>query len=108
MKKEKAIKGGTAGCLNCGYTESLLPMRTRLYSSMGGWMITKDGELYYMENNCNRKWERLKTMITIEKQAKKEPDSDWRAIFESPLRGAEYQRQGKSKWVLISKNNGYA
>ena len=40
-----AIKGGIAGCLNCGYTEDVLPMKTKLYNGFGGWTITKSGRI---------------------------------------------------------------
>ena len=107
MKKQNPIKGGIGGCLHCGYTESVLPMRTRLYNSFGGYMITKYGELYFMENS-QKEFHDNKTLIYIENRAKLQPDADWRCILDLPLRSAEYQRQGKSKWVLIKKGQGFA
>ena len=107
MNKEKQINGGISSCLNCGYTESILPMRTRLYNSFGGYMVTKDGKLYFIEDS-NKEFDKCRTLIYIENRAKLQPDSDWRVILDLPLRSAEYQRQGKSKWVLIKKGNGFA
>jgi len=107
MKKLKPIQGGISGCLNCGYTGSILPMRTRLYNSFGGYMIIKDGELFFMEN-VKTEYEDCKTLIYIENRAKLQPESDWRVILDLPLRSAEYQRQDKSKWVLIKRGNGFA
>ena len=49
-----------------------------------------------------------KTLLMIEKQARLEPEEDWRAIFDSGLRGAVYQRHGLNKWVLVEKNKGFA
>jgi len=107
MKKENPIQGGISGCLNCGYTESILPMRTRLYNSFGGYMITRDGKLYFMED-AKTEFKDCKTLIYIENRAKLQPESDWRVVIDLPLRSAEYQRQGRAKWVLIKKGNGFA
>ena len=101
------IKGGISGCLNCGYTADVLPMRTRLYSSFGGWHITKNGELYFSEN-VDTEYDDSKTLSYIERRAKLEPDNDWRAHCDLALRSAVYQRQGKSKWVLVQKGQGFA
>ena len=45
------------GCLNCGGTEHVLDMETRLYNGFGGWMITRDNELYFQDSNMDRDWE---------------------------------------------------
>lgn len=96
------------GCLHCGGTEQTLALSTRLYNSFGGWMITKDDELYFEETDRNKDFYKNKTLRQIEKEASKDPDHDWRAVFDLPLRGGEYQRHGKNKWVLISSNQGFA
>ena len=59
----------------------------------------RDGIIDYRDDNCTS---------FIEKQAAKDPDQDWRAEIDLPLRGATYQRQGIKKWVLVSENNGFA
>ena len=82
-------------------------MRTRLYNSFGGYMIIKDGNLYFMEDS-KKEFKDCKTLSYIERRANLEPEADWRCIIDLPLRSAEYQRQGKSKWVLIKKGNGFA
>jgi hypothetical protein len=96
------------GCLNCGGTEQTLDLETRLYNSFGGWTITKDGELYFMDDRRDAKWEEWKQLKDFEKEARKDPDHDWRAEFNLPLRGGEYQRHAKNKWVLIKSNQGFA
>ncbi len=101
------VKGGHSGCLNCGYTEELLPLRTRLYYGFGGWNITKDGKPYFQEDS-DKEFHENKTLCYIERRAKLEPDCDWRAHFDSPMRDAFYQRQGTSKWVLVEKGIGFA
>ena len=106
-KKEKPINGGFSGCLNCGHTHEVLPMRTRLYMSMGGWIITKDGKCYFIEDSHKEYYE-AKTLSYIERRAKLEPDCDWRAHLDLPLRSAVYQRHGKSKWILVERGQGFA
>lgn len=101
------IKGGVAGCMNCGYTDSKLPMRTRLYYGFGGWTITKNGETYFSEDILTP-YEKIKTLSYIERRAKLEPDADWRAVLYLPLRYAVYQRHGDSKWMLVETGNGFA
>lgn len=109
MKKQQTVKGGIAGCLHCGYTHDTLPMRTRLYNDFGGYTITKNGEVYFEEDPSEGKeFDDNKTLSYIERRAKLEPDADWRCVLFLPLRGATYQRQGKSKWVLIERNRGFA
>ena len=95
------------GCLNCGGTYSKLPMRTRLYNDFGGYRITKNSELFFMEK-VNTPFHKCKTLSWVERRAKLEPDADWRCIMDLPLRGGTYQQQGKSKWVLVEVNNGFA
>ena len=106
MKRLTPIKGKHIGCLNCGGNESKLPMRSLLYSGFGGWYITKDGE-HYFEEKVNLEFNENKTLSYIERRAKLEPEADWRAIVFLPLRGATYQRQGKSNWVLVEENEGF-
>ena len=101
------IKGGISGCLLCGYTRDLLPMKTKLYYGFGGWTITKDGELFFMEDS-NKEFDEAKTLSYIERKARLEPECDWRAHLDLPLRSAVYQRHGKSKWVLVERGQGFA
>ena len=97
------------GCLNCGGTESILSLDTRLYNDVGGWYITKDGEHYFEEDpSSDKEWEEYKPLKDIEEEARKDPDHDWRAVFFLPLRGGTYQRHDKNKWVLIESNRGFA
>lgn len=102
-----AIKPKRVGCLCCGSNvETHLPMDTVLYMGFGGWMITKNGELFYMADS-NLEWEQFKTLADIEKSAKKDTKADWRAVCDTPLHGAVFQRQ-RGKWVLVEENAGFA
>jgi len=97
------------GCLNCGGTEQTLGLGTRLYNEFGGWYITKDGELFFKEEmHKTDNLGTIKQLKEIEAEALKDPNHDWRAVFNLPLRGGTYQRHDKNKWVLIESNQGFA
>src|SRR5574343_159335 len=97
------------GCLNCGGTEQTLDLETRLYNEFGGWHITRDGEMFFEEEMHKAdNWETIKQLKEIEAEALEDPDHDWRAVFNLPLRGGTYQRHDKDKWVLIESNQGFA
>jgi len=107
MENKDIIKH--ASCPNCPSTEEILPMGTRLYNNMGGWKITKDGELYFQEEAGNDKeFDENKPLIEIEVVASVNPDSEWKAHLDLPLRSAVYQRQENGEWVLIEKGIGFA
>jgi hypothetical protein len=44
----------------------------------------------------------------IEIRARLQPECDWQAVLDLPMRSAVYQRQGKNKWVLIKTGRGFA
>ncbi len=97
------------GRLNCGGTSENLDLETRLYNGFGGWQITKNGDLFFQEDCRQEKaWEENKQLSEFEKIAQQDPGHDWRAIFDLPLSGGQYQRHGENKWVLISSNQGFA
>ena len=106
MKKLKRLPATILGCLNCGYTAAVLPMKTKLYNSFGGWEIHKDGKTFFVEKRDIYD-KRVKTLADIEKEAKKSPSSDWRAIANMALRYAEYQRQ-RGRWYLVKTGDGFA
>ena len=87
-----------------------------LYCGFGGWTIARDGHQVYpaltKRGDVRRHRDRTiavgdKRLAKIERVAQREP-GDWRARFDSPLRDAEYQRQGKGRWVLIASGPGFA
>ncbi len=104
--KRPAIEGGMIGCLCCGYTPDVLPLDTKLYSSFGGWMVYKNDDVFYMEDD-NSDDETLR-LSDIEIIAQKDPNNDWSADLNLPLRDATYQRHDVNKWVLVHKGNGFA
>lgn len=102
------------GCLNCGGSEMkhgkdsiTLNLRTRLYNGFGGWTIHQDGELYFC-GPVDKKINWYPTLLTFEYAARLNPDCDWLANLDTPLRSAVYQRQGKNRWVLIETGRGFA
>lgn len=80
---------------------------TLFYNGFGGWHVEKDGKLIYQGPN-DMKWEDYSILQEFEDQARGDPDHDWRAILETPLRDAVYQRQDKDEWILISSGPGFA
>lgn len=112
-KKEPCLKPNI-GCLNCGggemvrkEDEIVCALDTRIYQGFGGWHITKDKELVFMADS-DMEWEDFPTLMKFEKMARKEPNHDWRAVCQLPLRDAVYQRQGENRWVLIESGMGFA
>jgi hypothetical protein len=116
----KGVKGGPAGCFNCGVAHDLLPLSTVLYYEFGGWTITCDGQSLYppltrasnfqdvrrhKDGSMNVPDHRLRH---YERLAAKTRGRDWRATYDGPLHGETYQRQGKGRWVLVARNQGFA
>lgn len=102
------------GCLNCGAGEMkgdkqeiTASMHTRIYQGFGGWLITKNDKLIFMARP-NLEWHQFPTLMKFENMARKDPDNDWRAECQLPLRDATYQRQGKNRWVLVKSGLGFA
>jgi hypothetical protein len=100
-------KGNTKhGCLCCE-SSLILPLDTILHQGFGGWSIYKNGELFFVEDHF-KEWDDFKKLQYIEEIAEKDPNNNWIAELELPLRDATYQRHEKGKWVLIRKGIGFA
>lgn len=113
-EREKPCLTPDMGCLTCGAGEMrkdrlgiTATMGTRIYGGFGGWHIVRDDETIYNPPD-NAEWGEYPTLLIFENMARKDPDHDWRAKLTSPLRDAEYQRQGENRWVLISSGPGFA
>jgi len=105
-KKLPAYEGKMhQGCLNCAPLRRTAPLYTLVAVGFGFAAVTRDGVTVYSES-CNAK--RYRCLRSFEVQARKDPDHDWRLILDAPLRGREYQRQGKNNWVLIRSDQGFA
>ena len=102
-----AIEGVSGDCLCCPATVDKLPLNTRMYNGFGGWVIIKDGKQFY-RGDSNLEFEEYPTLLKFEKLAKKEPDVEWLADLNLPLRSGTYQRHGDNTWVLIEKGDGFA
>lgn len=106
-KYEKPLEIGYIGCANCGSCPIKLPLKAKIIAGFGTAEITKDKKSIYFEQP-NTEWEDTPTLMKFELMARKSPKSDWRYKLNLPLRDAEYQRQGKSNWVLIKSGMGFA
>jgi len=105
-KKLPPIKGGSGGCLCCGYQHDILPMDAVIAVGFGCAMVTKDGSEVYNEQDVDegQYW----TCQDAENEARKDPDHDWRIHLVAPLSERHYQRQGENHWVLYEKGTGFA
>ena len=110
--KEPLTENIHHGCLNCGGTETKLPIRTRLFYPE--WTLKKNGEFVDIipmipnDEPLQEAWKNLPTVIKIENIAKKDPNNDWQIEMFMGLRGGSYQRHGDNNWILIESNQGYA
>ena len=102
-----ALKGAPNPCLHCPPIQPTLHMRTRIAVGFGYAAVTCDGKGVWHEPP-NAEWKKLWTVLKAENRARKNPDADWRIVMDGPLHGETYQRQGRNRWVLIEKNQGFA
>lgn len=111
MEKQKwfkeSIQSTQVGCLCCGGTEALLPLNTKLYFGFGGWTVTKNGALFLCDDR-DVEFDEYHDLQFVEDLIGEDTESEYIANFDSPLRGATYQRHSKNHWVLISENEGFA
>jgi formate hydrogenlyase subunit 6/NADH:ubiquinone oxidoreductase subunit I len=115
-KKMKAIKGGSGGCLCCGYQHEILPMEALIAVGFGYAAVTKNDEEVYNENDIPQEvYDKAENYGDVfwsvqkaEDEAKKDPDNDWRIHLVAPLSERHYQRQGENHWVLYEKGLGFA
>lgn len=91
-------------CLCCPTTERIAPLDMIIAVGFGDAKITKDGETIYREEDSDD----FRTLLEFEQLAQQDPNHDWRAILNGPLRGRTYQRHGKNKWILVDYNGGFA
>lgn len=100
------VKGGVAGCLNCGRAHDLFPLSGRVAVGFGDAHVSKDGVVIWREGN--QEWGELPTLRKFENMAAKDPNHDWRAVLNGPMHGETYQRQAPKEWVLVERNQGFA
>lgn len=93
------------GCLNCQPVETIAPLDMIIAVGFGSAEITKDGEPIFWEKSDDDDFHHL---AEFESMAMEDPDHDWRADLQGPLRGRTYQRHDVGKWVLIDSNMGFA
>lgn len=97
------------GCLNCPQTEEVLPLDEVMYNGFGGWSLLKNGEHFYSTSPSeNIEWDKYPKVKDFEKMAREDETAKWEIEMTLPLRGALYERTGRNKWELKSKNNGFA
>lgn len=108
MKFEKAIEPKPNPCIHCPNPQKVAPMHMLIAVGFGSACVTKNGQLVWDEQRAHGNVEKMWTVKTAERHARKEPDADWRIQKHGPLHGETYQRQGENKWVCIEQNEGFA
>jgi len=104
--KLPALKGGPAGCLNCGYNHGVLPLDTVLAAGFGSCNVTKGDNFVYNESPHSK--EEPPTLAKFEEMAALDPDHDWQVHFYLPLRETSHQRHAPKQWVLVREGEGFA
>lgn len=104
--KFEPIKAKIIGCGVCGRLINKLPMGKEIAIGSGGAYVSKDDQVIYEEQHCDDAvvW----TVHDAENEALKDPEHDWRIVFDSPFYFREYQRHGAGEWMLIEEKEGFA
>lgn len=99
------VAGGTNPCLNCPPIEDTLGMDRLVAVGFGQAFVSKDDEtVWYEAPDTEEFWQ----VSDAEAAAVLDPDHDWRIVLDGPMHGETYQRQGKGRWVLVDRNDGFA
>lgn len=94
--------GFKSNCLNCGEQDIRLPMDAIMATGFGSVVVLCDGKEFWSGDDENL------TLKRFERHAAKKPKCDWRVAFYGPMSETEYQRQGRAKWILIRRGEGFA
>lgn len=105
------------GCLSCPPKPQTLGMRRKLAVGFGNVSVTCDGKEVWSGDTEYLNVGVIERMAysyhhgdhpTWDNYRRRSLDYDWRIKFEAPLSKAEYQRQGRRKWVCVSTGMGFA
>ena len=107
-KKLKPYEGEVwQGCLNCPPVLRKAKMHMRIAVGFGMACVTKDDKIIFSESP-EMDWKDIPTLMKFENMARKDPNHDWRAALNAPMRDRMYQRQGRNEWVLVKSGQGFA
>lgn len=97
-------------CLNCSNNKATLGMRRELVVGFGCCSVVLDSNTVYYEPHYEDEDYQSKVWVTYDAEfrARQSNAVDARIIFDGPLWGGTYQRQGENNWVLIEQNEGFA
>lgn len=87
-------------------------LHMRIAVGFGDARITRDGETVYSEDD-GQVYDDGSGFVTpslwrFERMAAIDPNHDWRCILYAPTWGEVWQRQGRHRWMLIERNEGFA
>lgn len=86
---------------------SPLPLDARISVGFGTAMLLRNGQPVWMEDRDYEYHECL-TVKQAETMAAFYPEDDWRIHLVGPLSEFYYQRQGKEKWLMYERGQGFA
>jgi hypothetical protein len=86
---------------------SPLPMDEVISVGFGSAMLLRDGQPIWSESPDFEYHECL-TVKQAESMAALYPEDDWRIHLVGPLSEFYYQRQGKEKWLMYERGQGFA
>lgn len=103
-KRTKAapIQGRGQGCLHAGPARNVLPMNALLAVGFGGVDVIAGGTCIWSGD------EPRYTAQRVENLAATRPSIEWKIVYNGPLSGKTYQREGRGRWVLVEQNQGFA
>ena len=93
----------------CGFHKTILTMEEVIAVGFGLALLTKNNESVYMYDEMKAPaYVNCITVDQAEEMAAADPQYDWRIHLIAPLSETHYQRQGKQRWILYEKGEGFA
>lgn len=109
VRKLPAVKGGSAGCLNCGYAQPMLPKTWGMDNCWHHATISMNrGKARQLCAGKAGRFHVCPIMRLAEAQVLAHgARHDWRVNLVTAMHDETYQRQGRRKWVLVKRGMGY-
>jgi hypothetical protein len=106
MKRTSPASVGYAKLLVIEGTNPL-PMDEFISVGFGSAMLLRNGQPVWMEDR-DYEYSECLTVKQAESMASLYPEDDWRIHLVGPLSEFYYQRQGKEKWLMYERGQGFA
>jgi len=86
---------------------SPLPLDEVISVGFGSAMLLRNGQPVWLEDS-DYEYSDCLTVKHAESMAALYPEDDWRIHLVGPLSESYYQRQGKEKWLMYERGQGFA